>query len=63
MKKDQGVTIERTDFLTLKEYGKDEELKKTVIPYIVDIKTLRGDSETDYVSKILMPQLNYIMEI
>ena len=28
MKKDQGVTIERTDFLILKEYGKDEELKK-----------------------------------
>ena len=63
MKKDQGVTIEHTDFLTLKEYGKDEELKKTVIPYIVDVKTLRGDSETDYVSKILFYSQHFEMQL
>ena len=53
MKKDQGVTIEHTDFSTIKEYGKDEDSKKSVIPYIVDVYTLRGESETDYVSKVL----------
>ena len=53
MKKDQGVTIEQTDYDTLKEYGKDEDSKKSVIPYIVDVYTLRGDSDTDYVSKVL----------
>ena len=50
VKKDQGVTIERTDFDSLKEYGKDEESKKSVIPYIIDVYSFRGD---DYVSKIL----------
>ena len=50
VKKDQGITIERTDFDTLKEYGKDEESKKTVVPYIIDVYDFRGD---DYVSKIL----------
>ena len=50
MKKDQGVTIERTDFDSLKEYGGDEDSKKSVIPYIIDVYNFRGD---DYVSKIL----------
>ena len=50
MKKDQGVKIERTDFESLKEYGKDEDSKKSVIPYIIDVYDFRGD---DYVSKIL----------
>ena len=53
MKIDQGVIIEHTDFSTLKEYGADEETKKSVIPYIVDVYTLRGDNETEYVSKVL----------
>ena len=53
MKKDQGVTIEKTDYDILKEYGQDEDSKKSVIPYIVDVYTLRGDDESDYVSKVL----------
>ena len=53
MKTDQGVIIENTDFSTSKEYGKDESSKKSVIPYIVDVHTLRGDNETNYVSKVL----------
>ena len=53
MKKDQGVIVENTDFESLKEYGKDEDSKKSPIPYIVDVYTLRGDSSTDYVSKVL----------
>jgi len=54
IKKDQGVTIEHTDFTNLKEYGQDEETKKSIIPYIVDMDILRGDfTQTDYVSKVL----------
>jgi len=53
MKKDQGVIVEHTDFTTLKEYGQDEDTRKSVIPYIIDVYTLRGDSSTDYVSKVL----------
>ena len=68
VKKDQGVTVEHTDFTTLKEYGQDEETKKSVIPYIVDVNTLRGTSDTDYVSKVLFfsqhleMQMYYIAE-
>ena len=55
IKKDQGEVIEKTDFDSQKEYGKDEANKKSVIPYIVDVKKIRGnESETDnYISKVL----------
>ena len=53
VKKDQGVKIEKTDYETLKEYGQDEDSKKSVIPYIVDVRTLRGEDDKDYVSKVL----------
>ena len=53
MKTDENVNINKTDFDTLKEYGNDEDYKKSVIPYIVDILELRGDNETEYVSKVL----------
>ena len=52
MKKDQGEEIVKTDFLTQKEYGKDESSKKSVIPYIVNVETIRGTDE-NYVSKVL----------
>ena len=68
IKTDQGVTIEKTDYYTLKEYGQDEDSKKSIIPYIVDVYTLRGDDENDYVSKVLFysqhleKQMYYIPE-
>ena len=52
MKKDQGEEITKTDFITQKEYGKDESSKKSVIPYIVNVETLRG-TDANYVSKVL----------
>jgi hypothetical protein len=52
MKKDQGEEITKTDFLTQNEYGKDELSKKSVIPYIVNVETLRG-TDANYVSKVL----------
>ena len=54
IKKDQGVIVEKTGFDTLKEYGADENTRKSVIPYIIDMDTLRGDeTQSDYVSKVL----------
>ena len=52
MKTDQGEEIVKTDFNTQKEYGQDETYKKSIIPYIVDVKKLRGEGE-NYVSKVL----------
>ena len=49
-----NINIEKTSFDEEKEYGKQEEYKKSVIPYIVDLKAIRGDSATDYVSKLLI---------
>ena len=63
MKKDQGVTIEHTDYDTLKEYGKDEDSKKSVIPYIIDVYILRGASDTDYVSKVLFYSQHLEMQV
>ena len=51
MRKEQGITIERTDFEALKEYGKEEENAKSLVPYIIDVYNFRGDD--NYVSKIL----------
>ena len=55
IKKDQGVEIESTDFTAQKEYGRDENLEttKTVVPYIIDLDKIRGDSSQEYISKIL----------
>ena len=54
IKKDQGEEIVKTDFSEQKEYGKDETNKKTVIPYIVDLKKIRGDeTQENYISKVL----------
>ena len=53
VKQSQGVQIEKTDFTEQKEYGKDESDSKTVIPYIVDLESIRGDTSGEYVSKVL----------
>ena len=48
-----NTKIEKTDYTTQQEYGKDEESKKSIVPYIVDLEYLRGTDTTDYVSKVL----------
>ena len=54
IRKERGVEIERTNFIDQKKYGMDESLKKSIIPYIVDLQKIRGeDSESDKISKIL----------
>ena len=54
VRKGDNVYLEHTDFNEQKEYGKQEEFKKSIIPYIIDLETIRGNSENDYVSKILI---------
>ena len=54
VRKEDNIYLEPTGFDEQKEYGKQEEFKKSVTPYIVDLETLRGNSVTDYVSKVLI---------
>ena len=55
VKQSQGVNIERTSFTEQKIYGQEESesTTKTVVPYIVDLEKLRGDTSSEYVSKVL----------
>ena len=53
LRKGENTYIESTDFKTQKEYGKREEYEKTIMPYIVDLNLIRGETD-DYVSKILL---------
>ena len=57
------MTIEHTDYDIQKEYGKDEDSKKSVIPYIIDVYILRGASDTDYVSKVLFYSQHLEMQV
>ena len=54
IRKGENTYLENTDFEEQKEYGKQEEYKMSVMPYIVDLERIRGSSETDYVSKLLI---------
>ena len=54
LRKGAHTYIEKTEFSSEKVYGKDEEYKKSIIPYIVDLKKLRDNSSGgDYISKVL----------
>ena len=74
MKKDQGEEIIKTDFDTQQEYGKDESNKKSIIPYIVDLKKIRGENtdndddeydnaDKDYISKVLFYSKNLELQM
>ena len=56
LRKGQNIYLEPTDFTDQKEYGKQEEYKKSVVPYIVDLEYIRGKDVEDnnYISKILI---------
>ena len=54
IRKGENTNLENTNFEEEREYGKQEEFKKSVMPYIVDLSKIRGDSETDYASKVLI---------
>ena len=63
IKKGDNAYIESTDFKEEKEYGENDENKKSVIPYIIDLKELRGTSENDYISKILIYSQHFEMQM
>ena len=56
MRKGANTYLETTDFSEQKEYGRQEEHKKSIMPYIVDLEKIRKESTTDddYISKIII---------
>ena len=59
IRKEPGVEVVSTDFNTEQKYGLDENNKKSLIPYIVDLKKIRGEeTEATKISKILFYSRN-----
>ena len=54
LRKRENTYINSTDFTEQKEYGKREEYQKTMMPYIVDLNLIRGNSTDNYISKLLI---------
>ena len=54
VRKGDNIHLGTSDFNEQVEYGKQEEYKKSIIPYIVDLEKIRGNSTDDYVSKVLI---------
>lgn len=55
IRKGYNTEIKQTGFSDQEEYGRQEEYQLTVMPYILDLKSIRGDDSTpDYVSKVLL---------
>lgn len=63
MRKAENVQIERTDFDTLKEYNQENKLKKSLVPYIIDLENIRGNDTINYVSKILFYSIRLEMQL
>ena len=60
IRKEQGEKVTNEE----KKYGEDESNKKSLIPYIVDLKEIRGDeSDKNYVSKMLLYSKNYELQM
>ena len=54
IRKEPGVEIEATNFTEKKKYGLEENNKKSIIPYIVNLEKIRGEeSDPNKISKIL----------
>lgn len=64
IRKEEGEKIERTGFEEQKKYGQNEKNKLSIVPYIVDLKTIRGEeTDPDKVSKILFYSENSEMQM
>ena len=64
IRKEEGKRIERTTFDEQKKYGEDESNKFSIIPYIVDLKAIRGeDTDPNKISKILFYSKNSEMQM
>ena len=65
VRKGNNTYIKQTDFEAQEEYGREEERKKSIIPYIVHLEEIRGkyyDSKLLFYSQILEIQMYYIDE-
>ena len=59
IRKESGTEIEKTDFSTQKMYGENENNKKSLMPYIVDLEKIRGkEDDINKISKILFYSKN-----
>ena len=63
IRKGENTFITPTNFEEEKEYGEQDENKKSIMPYIVDLEQIRGNSETDYISKILIYSKYFEMQM
>ena len=64
IRKGENTQIKQTNFTALEEYGRQEEYKLSLIPYILDLPAIRGeDSTTDYVSKVLLYSKHFEMQM
>ena len=60
----ENTYIKQTDFNTQEEYGRQEQYKLSIMPYILDLKEIRGlDNTTDYVSKVLLYSKDFEMQM
>ena len=64
IRKGENTKIKQTEFHTLEPYGNDEQYKMSIIPYIVDLETIRGDdTKSDYVSRVMFYSKNFDMQM
>ena len=54
LRQGENTYINSTDFEEQRIYGQREEYQKTMMPYILDLELIRGESEDDYISKVLI---------
>ena len=55
LRKGNNTYITPTNFEEQKEYGQNEENEKTIIPYIINLESIRGDdTKENYISKLLI---------
>ena len=63
LRKGENTYINSTDFDEQKTYGNKEEYQMTLMPYILDLELIRGNSKVDYVSKILIFSRDLEMQV
>ena len=63
LRKGENIYLEQTDFQEQREYGKQEEYRKSIVPYIVDLEKIRGNDTDDYVSKVLIYSRYFEMQM
>ena len=62
IRKGENTQITQSQFHEQTEYGRQEQYKKSVMPYILDLPSIRGTSD-DYISKILLYSKYFDMQM